>query len=106
MIGGPPTGIWWRVQNPTCSTVRSFRLGVYNREVLKNKSCQQIDRVVARCIASSTVVVRLSAIEPQVARVLHCQVDVLRRPPGSVQGVAVALRRPVGASRNRSLGEK
>src|SRR4029077_5181473 len=50
----------------------------------ENKPCQQIDRVVTRSVPPSAVVVRLSAIETQIACVLQHQVAVLRRPPGSV----------------------
>src|ERR1700730_16250856 len=72
-------------------------------ENLENKSCQQINRVVCRCIPSRAVVVYSRAIESEITRVLHRKVDVLCGPPRGVQNIAITLRTPVGASRNRSL---
>src|SRR3984893_18868180 len=98
-----PTGI---LQTPNLDLKFFKARSLQYRPESENKSCQQVDRVVARRIPPGPVVVQLSAVEPQIARVLHRKIQVLCGPPRSIQNVATTLRASVGASRNWSLGKE
>src|SRR6266851_278913 len=103
MIRRSPTGI---SQTPNLDPKFFKARSLQYRGRSENKSCQQVDRVVARRIPPSPVVVHLSAVEPQIARVLHRKIQILCGPPRSIQNVATTLRASVEASRNWSLGEE
>src|SRR5712691_4400820 len=106
MIRRTPTGTRWALQTPNLELKFFKARSLQYRGRSENKSCQQVDRVVARRIPPSAVVVHLSAVEPQIARVLHGKIKILCGPPRSIQNVAITLGASVGASRNWSLGKE
>src|SRR3984893_18162334 len=103
MIRRSPTG---SLQTPNLDLKFFKARSLQYRPESENKSCQQVDRVVARRIPPSPVVVHLSAVESQITRVLHREIQILCGPPRSIQNVATTLRASVGASRNWRLGKK
>jgi hypothetical protein len=72
----------------------------------ENKSREQVCGVVRTGIPTKSVIVRPGTVEPRVAGVLNCEIDVLLRPPGKVENVSSACGTSIPAARDRAGGKE
>src|SRR5579862_8887985 len=93
------------------ASTRCPRPGVYIRSAmpatsLENKSREQIDGVISAGVSAGAIVIRAGSVEPGVAGVLRCKIDVLLRPPGKIEDVSGAGGASISASGYWSLREE